>query len=1199
MGDLQYDRCSAELSIFAHHAFNNRSFKSLDFFCRRSELKAKSIPITPDIKLLNDITNKMLMRGEMTFPSYCIEKQIVDIYGPALELRLSENPDGQSRRNFEYNFPESLQEAYRLFKNFGDATAINPDKVCFDPEHPDNERRLYENLVNTFGPNINPYLYTQAPLDKILDKNANKFANQRADFAFAFPDGNVFVLEPGDHHVDPKQKMLDDMRDNAFKTDLKAKTHRLANNQIDDPNQMDQIKKQLEEIGAFAWMSSKKGNKHAEHLFLLPTLIARLEKTLTELLLFRGNIQKERISIVVVECDLCCAELAIYSFLNRIERLIDLYGLNLELPEIELAIYRNQAYDVCDLSALRTLLAKSYNCSISIASEQPQAMTCDIVLDVAIKSGSLLPTKTSVFSFGYGITVRNSFRHNETVSFSYSSLPKPISIQDQTEELLTGFLQDLFRKCALRPGQMPILESVLSQKPTIGLLPTSGGKSICYQLASVLTPGTTLIVDPIKMLMDDQAQGLKDPYRITRVEPWHSGIGPVTAEGAARMLQENLMIFLSPERFLRPNFRDAMAGAKVAGIYINYAVIDEAHCVSMWGHDFRPPYLVLERNIKNTCALGEHIPLTVALTGTASQLVLIDLKRELNIESMESIVRPDTFDRPELNFRVETCSEANKQITLTNVLATTANKLQVTDLEKEAWGIIFSYTPSELCGLLGKKVASPDAHANTVLNCKNWKELQQIPIGMIAGSKPKVLAGLNEEQWEKYKKRILFSFKRGSMRMLFGNAAVGVGIDSERLNYVINYRMPQSLESYYQMCGRAGRAGQPSECCLILSDDKPAETQAWLDSGTPHTAKDDINSIIYFHGTNFPDPDVLKKETFQVFKNIIEQLKDKKPAIQQKPLTPGKFDRTERYIGFLLMMGVLDDYTVTGAGPGTIYNLSANKLIQDYALDVETHRDAYRNHLFQHLRLYLQRYRPVPATQLMDRLNKAYPKGKTSERILGFLIDFIHGEIGKQRKEAVRTMLRFCTQPDTSSDQLRATIKAYFDRNPKFSDKLDSMVDSLPEISRVLEVLETVEDFNDAEHLYWETRRLLDERFRGDWALVNIYSMLYREECISDEVFRLLSETTQWFINEQKSTTDDILTFLAAYYSYLPKLDKIWDQELCMPMLNEFMQYHYKNNGIEYLSIIDRLELPPELDPDLLRVSIATTQIKELIDVAR
>lgn len=140
--------------------------------------------------------------------------------------------------------------------------------------------------------------------------------------------------------------------------------------------------------------------------------------------------------------------------------------------------------------------------------------------------------------------------------------------------------------------------------------------------------------------------------------------------------------------------------------------------------------------------------------------------------------------------------------------------------------------------------------------------------------------------------------------------------------------------------------------------------------------------------------------------------------------------------GFLLMMGVLDDYTVSGSDAGTIYNLTVNPIIRDYLADRETHREAYRAHLIDHLHKYLLRYRPMSRAQLVDKINQAYPQGSPSKRILGFLIDFIHGEIGKQRKEAVRTMLRFCTQPDTSPEQLRATIKAYFDRNPKFSDKL-------------------------------------------------------------------------------------------------------------------------------------------------------------------
>jgi len=117
---------------------------------------------------------------------------------------------------------------------------------------------------------------------------------------------------------------------------------------------------------------------------------------------------------------------------------------------------------------------------------------------------------------------------------------------------------------------------------------------------------------------------------------------------------------MSPERLLRPRFRSSMRALNAADIYINYAVIDEAHCVSMWGHDFKPSYLTLEKNFHDYCTFQGKTPVLVALTGTASQLVLIDLKRELGIQDLEAIIRPDTFDRPELHFNLVACHSTDK-----------------------------------------------------------------------------------------------------------------------------------------------------------------------------------------------------------------------------------------------------------------------------------------------------------------------------------------------------------------------------------------------------------------------------------------------------------------------------------------------------------------------------------------------------------
>ena len=136
-----------------------------------------------------------------------------------------------------------------------------------------------------------------------------------------------------------------------------------------------------------------------------------------------------------------------------------------------------------------------------------------------------------------------------------------------------------------------------------------------------------------------------------------------------------------------------MRTLNAADIFINYAVIDKAHCVWMWGHDFRPSYLTLERNFHDYCTFQGRVPVIVALTGTASQLVLIDLKRELNIQDMEAIIRPETFDRPELNFNLVKCPTKDGPQMLSKVRTGIARRLNVLELATDAYEIVILVNP--------------------------------------------------------------------------------------------------------------------------------------------------------------------------------------------------------------------------------------------------------------------------------------------------------------------------------------------------------------------------------------------------------------------------------------------------------------------------------------------------------------------------
>ncbi len=232
---------------------------------------------------------------------------------------------------------------------------------------------------------------------------------------------------------------------------------------------------------------------------------------------------------------------------------------------------------------------------------------------------------------------------------------------------LRFFLGDIFRKADFRDGQIPILDRALRCRSVIGLLPTGGGKSLTYQLAAMLQPGIALVVDPLQSLMKDQVDGL-NRIGIDACQYINATLkGAAAEEAIGRTTSGNCkFIFISPERLSIPSYRQVLGEMYANGLYFSYGVIDEVHCVSEWGHDFRPFYLHLGRNLHDYARVKDsldaegrstkYIPM-FGLTATASFDVLSDVQRELagrNADELEAdaIVRYENTNRLELQYRV-------------------------------------------------------------------------------------------------------------------------------------------------------------------------------------------------------------------------------------------------------------------------------------------------------------------------------------------------------------------------------------------------------------------------------------------------------------------------------------------------------------------------------------------------------------------
>ena len=339
-----------------------------------------------------------------------------------------------------------------------------------------------------------------------------------------------------------------------------------------------------------------------------------------------------------------------------------------------------------------------------------------------------------------------------------------MSIARPTLDAARDVLRARFGFPDFRPGQERAVTSVLAGRDTLVVLPTGGGKSVCYQVPALLLPGITVVVSPLISLMKDQVDALTARgIPATFVNSTLSS-GDVS-ERMSRVARGDVkMLYVAPERF---DFGTAAERLKDVGVSL--LAIDEAHCISEWGHDFRPSYL-------RVAHVRERLgwPPVVALTATATQHVRTDIARQLRLENAETIITG--FDRTNLRYHViPTRTDADKDAALISVLR-----------EHEGVAIVYASTRRNV-----EKVT---------------QTLEQSRISALAYH-----AGLDDA----HRHDVQNAFMNGDVRAIVATNAFGMGIDKANVRVVVHHAMPGTLEAYYQEAGRAGRDGKQSEVFLL------------------------------------------------------------------------------------------------------------------------------------------------------------------------------------------------------------------------------------------------------------------------------------------------------------------------------------------------------------------------------------------------
>jgi ATP-dependent DNA helicase RecQ len=1098
------------------------------------------MPATEDGLFIGRLLLGLLSRGWPTFASPDVEQALLESMPAEAGLRFIESgPSGQigwkvvpNESTTDWPWGDTIRGA--LFR--GDPRLQIDEAVVASLTDSNAEQTFYrENLAPLLG-NAIGWLELQRPLASMVRQDApsrEQFGSERVDFSLDLPGAGRpvrLVIElDGPHHDVMPQIEIDENRDTLLGKHG-WETRRVPVRSVDDGslNRLPLFIQAIIQGNRFPFTHIEDDdqaladlrNREAARLILTPHAVARVQLALSRAMMSGIlDLLSEEWVLAVVEREVPCAELAARDLLNTLHHLCQLYEIEYNVNSVRVLIVEDHR-----AKFPRPIWVGSTASSAQVIVEplrvEDDFVRIDLAIDVAV---GCHPTRRYAtdplrnLMARHRVTLRTAQRQS---GYLVESWPEPRQVTDPLahQPSLEYFLQTLFRKREFRPGQMPIIERVLRRDDVIGLLPTGAGKSITFQLPALLSPGLTLVIDPIKSLMQDQvenleAAGVKDAIQINS--------DTLTDERSRREWQfsqgEYRMVFISPERLQIQEFRDILM-ASAGKRSIAYVVIDEAHCVSEWGHDFRTAYLNLGRIARDFCGRGGNRPPMVALTGTASQSVLRDIQRELKVESSEAIVRPAKFEREELKFEVVPVQKNEKLLELVRLIGHDIPEMLGVDADilssGACGGIVFCPHVNGKLGVLEVAENLGKSLPQFAAGKQTDPYLDQRLVGFYSGESPTRL-GMSSAVYAGYKTRVQRAFKVGEIPLLVATSAFGMGIDKPNIRYTIHFAMAKSIEAFAQEAGRAGRDEKTAICAVLFTDHYGESSGDALDSANDCLAidisseeaqirasasgwdSDDAETQMYLHTRSYQGivresaavralyhrwiepllPPSMEREGQSVDLVIAEAAYRAEIEDQMIPLLPAEAEQEsekseaatetdvntprpdlQRLIFRLALLGVISDYTVTYSHGNIVYSLAVQAIGDDLV-----ERNLYD---------YVARYR---TSERINAVRDHLISLNLDDRVcccIDTLCWFVYEEIEKRRRQGMVNM-RAILRESLDGGNLAGRINQILSHTALTQTVFDVLdADDHRQWSRIGDEIGASDS---AEHVYYQCRRALED----------------------------------------------------------------------------------------------------------------------------